>query len=176
MLPNDMVWLPQESLFSQGEQLPQMQTPPNASQDSCSGDDNSSLISYTRRLASASNPLFVTMQAGPTYHKDPSASNSNAYTGDDSFNPEPYIPSLTFESSSAQAHYSPFDSAGNYIPPPLGEQLRPQVSSDPSDVPRIREEEPTQGDDDGEKMVDKKEGWKMWVNWNISPDQESQWM
>ncbi|PMD44787.1 hypothetical protein L207DRAFT_579714 [Hyaloscypha variabilis F] len=173
MLPNDMVWLPQESLFSQGEQLPQMQPPPNASQDSCSGDDNSSLISYTRRLASPSNPLFVTMQAGPTYHEDPSASNSNAYTGDDSFNPEPDIPSLTFESSSSQAHYSPFDSAGNYIPPPLGERLQPQVSLDPSDVPRIREEEQTQGDDDGEKMVDKKEGWKMWVNWNISPDQES---
>jgi hypothetical protein len=55
----------------------------------------------------------------------------------------------------------------------MSEQLRPQVFVAQPNVPHIWEEEPTQVGGHGEKMVDKNEEWKSWLNFDVAPDQKS---
>ncbi|KAE9378542.1 hypothetical protein N431DRAFT_178719 [Stipitochalara longipes BDJ] len=111
MLPNNMLWQPQDSLFSQGGQLPPPQFQPNPNQNTCFMAENSNSQFFYQPESSSRvvQAAFISEpnQTGHGLNSSPQDSNNNADSS---------IPSLTSASTSSQSQYSPYHPASDYSP------------------------------------------------------------
>jgi hypothetical protein len=179
MLPNNMVWQPQQDLFAVDQQHPPQQSQLHSSQnfDSIVDNTNSGLSSHWRALSSI--PPFNTMQADPTpgqnslefsYNPLPTSIQDNNQVMEAS------IPTLMFDSSSSQPRSSPLDSPANYSPPPPFDTPGQQPQEHPlrPDIPPSWNYEPFQGDNKGQGDAGEDDRWEDWVDFGVHPDRESE--
>jgi hypothetical protein len=184
LLPNNMVWQPDQGLFAQESRHDPSVSPFSGVANHDTSDDFSNSGLPYQLLVSTDDALFETMQSPsrhefqtgpPQQYEVPAATQENFYDSTSS------IPTLSgFGSSSSQTRSSPLDTSSNHSPPASydapGGGDQSQVHLSPSDILRIWEHEPEMiipeqdlGDDDAAgdgKMPSQANDWEEWINYH----------
>jgi hypothetical protein len=179
MLPNNIVWQPQQSLFALDQQHPPQQSQPHSTHnlDSIVDNTNSGLSSHWDALSSI--PPSNTMQADSTPSQNSLEFSYNllpTLIQDNNQIIEASNQILMFDSSSSKPRSSPFDSPSNYSSPPAFETPGQQPQEHPlqPDIPPSWNCEPFQevnkrNGDMGEDVT-----WEDWVDFGVQPGREGE--